>query len=57
MRLAADACADLQSAYEETSPHNPTIIAGGAWSCPQSESCEEKAGLSLIFQFVLDSIG
>jgi hypothetical protein len=47
----------LPSAYEETNTHTPTIIAGGAWSCPQLEGCEEKAGLSLISKPVVDSIG
>jgi hypothetical protein len=38
----------LWSAYEETSPHNLTIIAGGELIYPWLESCAEKAGLSLI---------
>jgi hypothetical protein len=55
-RPPSNACADLKSAYEETSPHDLTIIAAGRWSCPKSEACEEKAGLSLISQSASDSL-
>lgn len=35
----------------------PLSLLAAPWSCPQSKGCEEKAGLSLIFESVLDSIG
>src|SRR3954452_155596 len=45
--LGSEACAGFSAAYEETSPHKPTIIAGWGDELSFREGCEEKAEFSL----------
>jgi hypothetical protein len=45
--LGSEACAGFSAAYEETSPHKPTIIAGWGDELSFRAGCEEKAGFSL----------
>jgi hypothetical protein len=47
MSLGSEACAESSAAYEETSPHKPTIIAGRGDDLSFREGCEEKAEFSL----------
>jgi hypothetical protein len=47
MCLGSEACAEFSAAYEETSPHKPTIIAGSGDDLSFREGCEEKTEFSL----------